>query len=80
MSALERDAGNLAPVRRIHQTEAVDPDRSAAGGATHAECIERSERVRPELDAGADLGEPPRPLQYATRREGRCGSRGLPAQ
>ena len=51
------DMGDLFGRQRIHQPELIDIDRHASRGLADAEIIEGVERVRPELDAGADLAE-----------------------
>ena len=51
------DMGDLLGGQRIHQPELVDIDGHAARGFADAEIIEGMKRIRPELDAGADLAE-----------------------
>ena len=51
------DMGNLFGRDRIHQPELIDIDRHAAGGFADAEIVEGMERIRSELDAGADLAQ-----------------------
>jgi hypothetical protein len=49
--------GDLFGCQRIHQPQLVDIDGHAARGLADAEIVEGMERIRSELDAGADLAE-----------------------
>src|SRR5580704_13616234 len=53
----EIDMGDFFRRKRIHQAELVDIDGHAARGFADAEIVEGVERIRPELDAGADFAE-----------------------
>jgi len=54
---VERDAGDLLGGQRIHQAQLVDIDRHGARRIADAQLIEGMERVRTQLDAGADLAQ-----------------------
>src|SRR6185503_1530575 len=53
----------LALVGRVHHHELVDVHGFPAGVLADAQRIERAERIRAELDAGADLAEALRLLE-----------------
>src|ERR1700722_2259529 len=54
-SLAEIDMADFLRGHRIHQAKLVDIDRHVARGFADAEIIEGMKRVRPELNAGADL-------------------------
>ncbi len=56
-SLAEIDMADFLRRHRIHQAKLIDIDRHVARGFADAEIIEGVKRVRPELDAGADLAE-----------------------
>ena len=51
------DMGDLFGRQRIHQPQLIDINRHAARGLADAEIVEGMERVRSELDAGADFAQ-----------------------
>jgi len=53
----ERDARHFRPGDRIHHDQVVGKHRERADRRGEPEHVEHEERVRPELDAGADLLE-----------------------
>jgi hypothetical protein len=51
------DMGDLFGSQRVHQPELIDIDGHAARRFADPEIVEGMERVRPELNAGADFAE-----------------------
>ncbi len=60
---IQRNSGDLLPAQGIHEAQIVDIDRHCPGRVTDTEIIECMERVRPQLDARANLPEFRRLLQ-----------------
>ena len=51
----QRHVGHGRSVDRIEQQQAFGVDRARTRTVAHAQRVERRERIRPQLDAGADL-------------------------